>query len=226
MSKRMQSLNALVDKNKTYSVDEALELAKKTSTVKFDATIEVHAKLGIDPAKSDQQIRTTVVLPHTFGKTKIIAAFVGVNDEKVAKEAGADFVCGEEEIKKIKDTGKVEFEVAVATPEMMPKLAVAAKVLGPKGLMPNPKTDTVGTDLKKMIGELKKGKVTFKNDDGANIHMVIGKASLDNQKLKENFNVFYEALKKAKPNSTKGTYIKSLFLTSSMGPSIKTEIAQ
>jgi len=155
-----------------------------------------------------------------------VAAFVSTNNEKTAKEAGADFVYGEEDIKKIKDSGKVEFEVAVATPDMMPKLAVAAKVLGPKGLMPNPKTDTVGTDLKKMIGELKKGKVTFKNDDGANIHMVLGKVSLDNVKLKENFNVFYEALKKAKPNSTKGTYIKTLFLTSSMGPSIRTEISQ
>jgi len=222
----MQSLNALVDKNKVYGVDEAIDLAKKTSNVKFDATVEVHAKLGIDPSKSDQQIRATVVLPNSSGKVKTVAAFVSTNNEKTAKEAGADFVYGEEDIKKIKDSGKVEFEVAVATPDMMPKLAVAAKVLGPKGLMPNPKTDTVGTDLKKMIGELKKGKVTFKNDDGANIHMVLGKVSLDNVKLKENFNVFYEALKKAKPNSTKGTYIKTLFLTSSMGPSIRTEISQ
>lgn len=223
MSKRMTTAKAEVDKNKVYNIDEALALVKKTSTVKFDASVEVHARLGIDPKKGDQQVRSTVVLPHGTGKTKTVAAFVGSNDEKAAKEAGADFIYGEEDIKKIKDTGKIEFEIAVASPEMMPKLAVAAKVLGPKGLMPNPKTGTVDANVKKMIEELKKGKTAFKNDDGAIIHIAIGKISFDEAKLKENYEAFMDVLKKSKPNSAKGTYIKSVFLTSSMGPSVKVE---
>ncbi|HBU07006.1 MAG TPA: 50S ribosomal protein L1 [Candidatus Magasanikbacteria bacterium] len=224
MSKRMTELKGKIDQTKVYSLDEAINLVKQTSNVKFDASVELHIKLGVDPKKGDQQIRSTVVLPHGTGKTKTVAAFVGANDEKTAKEAGADFVYGESDIKKIKDTGKIEFDIAVSTPEMMPKLAVAAKVLGPKGLMPNPKTDTVSTDLKKMIGELKKGKATFKIDDGAIVHQVIGKVSFDNQKLKENFETLLDAIKKVKPNSAKGTYLKSIFMTSSMGPSVKVEI--
>lgn len=219
----MTALQALVDKTKAYPVDEAIALIKKTSNVKFPSSVEVHARLGIDVKKSDQQIRTTVVLPHGTGKNKKIAAFVGGNDEKTAKEAGADLVYGEEDIKKIKDTGKIDFEVAVATLEMMPKLAAAAKVLGPKGLMPSPKTETVGTDVAKMIGELKKGKITFKNDDTGNVHQIIGKISLTDSQLKENFTAFFDALKKARPSSAKGTFIKALYLTSSMGPSIKVE---
>lgn len=219
----MTTAKAEIDQNKVYNIDEAVALIKKTSTVKFDASVEVHARLGIDPKKGDQQVRSTVVLPHGTGKTRVVAAFVGSNDEKAAKEAGADFIYGEEDIKKIKDTGKVEFEIAVASPEMMPKLAVAAKVLGPKGLMPNPKTGTVDANVKKMIEELKKGKAAFKNDEGSNIHIAIGKISFDDVKLKENYIAFMDALKKVKPNSAKGTYIRSVFLTSSMGPSVKVE---
>lgn len=221
MSKRMDALRAKVDANKVYSIDEAVKLAKETFGVKFDATIEVHANLGIDTKKTEQQVRATVVLPHGTGKTKTIAAFVSAEKEKDAKEAGADFIYGEEEIKKIKDTGKIEFEVAVTTPDMMPKLASIAKVLGPKGLMPNPKTDTVGPNIKKMIEELKKGKVTFKNDDTANIHQSIGKSSFSQDQLKENLNAFLDALKKAKPATAKGTFIKNLVLSSTMGPAIK-----
>lgn len=224
MSKRMEALRAKIDKNKVYSVDEAIQLVKETSTVKFDASVEVHARLGIDPKKSDQQIRATVALPHGTGKSQKIAAFVSPNNEKAAKEAGADFVYGEEEIKMIKDTGKIEFDIAVASADIMPKLAVAARVLGPKGLMPNPKTGTVGTDVKKMIEELKKGKAAFKNDETANVHQNIGKASFDAAKLKENFEAFMDALKKSKPTSSKGTYVKALFLTTSMGPSIKVDL--
>lgn len=219
----MAAAKTLVDKTKVYTLDEALALVKKTSTVKFDAAVEIHARLGIDPSKGEQQIRATVALPHGTGKSKSIAAFVGTNDEKTAKDAGADFVYGEEDIKKIKDTGKIAFDIAVATPEMMPKLAVAAKVLGPKGLMPNPKTETVGKDVAKMITELKKGKAAFKNDDTANVHQAIGKVSFSETQLKENFTAFFEALKKAKPKTSKGTYIKSLYLATSMGPSIKVE---
>jgi len=224
MSKRMTDLKTQVNTETVYSVAEAIELVKKTSTVKFDASVEVHVKLGIDPKKTDQQIRATVVMPHGTGKTKTVAAFVGANDEADAKAAGADFVYGEEDIKKIKDTGKIEFEIAVATPEMMPKLAIAARVLGPKGLMPNPKTGTVDKNVKRMVEEIKKGKAAFKNDDGANVHQVIGKISFDDKKLEENIAAFMEAIKKAKPQGSKGTYIKGLFLTSSMGPSVKVAV--
>jgi len=220
----MKDLKAKIDKNKAYSVDEAIKLVKETSNVKFDASIELHANLGIDTKKSDQQIRSTVVLPHGNGKTVKIAAFVNAEKEKDAKEAGADFIYGEEDIKKIKDSGKIEFDVAVTTPDMMPKMAIAAKVLGPKGLMPNPKTDTVSPNVKEMIQSLKKGKVNFKNDETANVHLSIGKASFDDLKLKENIETFLDALKKLKPSGMKGTYIKNLVITSSMGPSIKVQV--
>lgn len=220
----MNDLKNKVDKTKVYSMDEAVSLIKETANTKFDSTIEVHIRLGIDPKKSDQQIRSTVALPHGTGKTKTIAAFVGPNDEKTAREAGADVIYTEEEIKRLKDTGKIDFEIAVATPEMMPKMASVAKILGPKGLMPNPKTETVGPDVKKMITQLKKGKIAFKNDDGANVHVGIGKASFSAEHLKENITSFLEVLKKAKPNSAKGTYLKAMYLTSTMGPSVKVAV--
>lgn len=220
----MEELKKKIDQTKTYSIEEAIALVKQTSTVKFDASVEVHVRLGIDPQKGDQQIRSTVSLPHGTGKTKRIAAFVGPNDEKAAKAAGADFVFGEEDIKQIKDTGKVDFDVAVSTPEMMPKLAVAAKVLGPKGLMPNPKTQTVGADVAKMVQALKKGQASFKNDDTSNVHQAVGKVSFTDEQLKENVTVFLDTIKKIKPQSAKGTYIKAVYLTSSMGPSVKVSI--
>jgi large subunit ribosomal protein L1 len=220
-TKRMAALSAKIDKNKVYSIDEAIKLVKETSGVKFDASVEVHANLGIDPKKGEQQIRSTVVLPHGVGKTKKVAAFVSSEKEKEAKEAGADVIYTEEGIKKIKDTGKIDFEVAVTTPDMMPKLAAVAKVLGPKGLMPSPKTETVGPNIKKMVEELKKGKITFKNDDTANIHQIVGKVSFDEAKIKENLVTFLEALKKTKPTTMKGSFIKKLVLCSTMGPSIR-----
>lgn len=217
----MDDLKTKVDKKKVYTLDEAIALIKETSNVKFDSSVELHVRLGINTKKSDQQIRATVTLPHGTGKTKRIAAFVGPNDEKIAKDAGADLVLGEEEIKTIKDTGKIDFDIAVATPEMMPKLAIIARILGPKGIMPNPKTDTVDKNVVKMIESLKKGKAAFKNDDTGNVHQIIGKASFEDKKLKENITTFLDALKKAKPPSAKGAYIKTAHLTSAMGPSIK-----
>ncbi|MCX6780310.1 MAG: 50S ribosomal protein L1 [Candidatus Magasanikbacteria bacterium] len=221
LNKRAAANAAKVDKNKVYSIDEAIKLIKETSGVKFDASVEVHANLGIDPKKGDQQIRSTVVLPHGIGKTKKIAVFVSSEKEKEAKESGADVIYMEEDIKKLKDTGKIDFEIAITTPDMMPKMAAVAKVLGPKGLMPNPKTETVGPNLKKMVDELKRGKITFKNDDTSNIHQLVGKVSFDEAKLKENITIFVDALKKAKPSSSKGTYIKNLVLCSTMGPAIR-----
>lgn len=211
----------LVDSKKVYSIEEAAELVKKTSTAKFDATVEIHIGLGIDPKKSDQSVRGTVSLPHGSGKNKKVMAFVSSDKEKEAKEAGADIVGGEEAIAALAKTGKIDFEIAVATPDMMPKLAKVAKILGPKGLMPNPKTETVSTNVTKMISELKKGKIAFKNDTGAIIHTVIGKVSFDAAKLKENFEALMEALRKAKPSNSKGIFIKYAIMASTMGPGIR-----
>jgi large subunit ribosomal protein L1 len=220
----MDALAAKVDPKKVYAVEEAIKLVRETSGVKFDASVEVHANLGIDTKKTEQQVRTTVVLPHGTGKTKKVAAFVSAEKEKDAKEAGADFVYSEEDIKKMKDSAKIDFDVAVTTPDMMPKMAMVAKILGPRGLMPNPKTDTVGPNIKKMIEEQKKGKVTFKNDDSGNVHQLVGKLSFTDAQLKENLDVFLEALKKAKPATAKGTFIKNLVVCSTMGPSIKISV--
>jgi large subunit ribosomal protein L1 len=220
-SKRYTELKKLVDSKKLYAPSEAIELVKKTSTTKFDATVEIHMNLGIDPKKGEQQVRSTLVMPNSIGKTKKVAAFVPGDKEKDAKEAGAEIVGGDELIEEIVKSGKIDFDVAVATPDMMPKMAKVAKILGPKGLMPNPKTDTVGTNVKKMVEELKKGKVTIKNDATGNIHQAIGKTSLNEAKLLENFTSVLEAIRKSKPASAKGTYIKTLVLTSTMGPSVR-----
>ena len=223
-SKRYTELKKLVDVKRAYAPAEAIELAKKTGKTKFDGSVEVHINLGIDVKKSDQTVRSTLVFPHSIGKVKKVAAFVAGDKEKDAKEAGADIVGAEELIDEIARTGKIDFDVAVATPDMMPKLAKVAKILGPKGLMPNPKTDTVGTNVKKMVEELKKGKVSFKNDATGNVHQSIGKVSLDTANLLENFTVLIEAIKKNKPSSAKGAYLKNVTLTTTMGPGIKVDV--
>lgn len=222
-SKRYTELKKLVDPKKSYTPSDAIELAKKTSTTKFEASLEVHIHLGIDLKKSDQQLRATIVLPHSTGKTKRVAAFVPADKEKDAKEAGAEIVGAEELIEEIAKTGKVDFDVAVATPDMMPKLAKVAKILGPKGIMPNPKTETVGANVKKMVEELKRGKVTLKNDATGNVHQAIGKTSLDSKSLQENFTAILSAIKKNKPASAKGTYLKTVVLTTTMGPGINVD---
>ncbi len=223
-SKRYSELKKLVDPKKLYAPAEAIELVQKTATTKFDSTVELHANLGIDITKSDQQVRFTIVMPHSIGKMKRIAAFVPADKEKEAQDAGADVVGNDELIEKIRQTQKIDFDVAIATPDMMPKLAKLARMLGPRGLMPNPKTDTVGTNVKKMIEELKRGKVTIKNDSTANIHQAIGKTSSEATNLMENFGALLTALKKAKPASAKGVYIKNIVLTSTMGPSVRVEV--
>jgi len=222
-SKRFAELSKLIDPKKSYPLTEAVELIKKTANTKFDATVELHVKLGVDPKKGDQQVRGTISLPHGTGKTKRVAAFVTGDKAKDAKEAGADLIGAEELIDEIAKTGKVDFDVAVATPDMMPKLAKAAKVLGPRGLMPNPKTETVNSNVKKMIEELKKGKISFKNDDTANLHVTVGKASFDAAKLVDNVNAAIENIQRVKPASSKGTYLLNVTLTSSMGPGVKVQ---
>ena len=224
-SKRYQEAVKKVEKNKSYSIEEAIKLVKTTATTKFDSSVEVHIRLGIDPKKGEQQVRGTVSLPHGTGKTKRIAAFVAPDREKEAKAAGADVVGGSELIDQIKQTGKFEFDIAVTMPEMMPKLAAVAKVLGPRGLMPSPKNETITTNLKKTIEELKKGKVNFKNDGTSNIHQMIGKVSFTDSQLLENYQALLDTIRKAKPSSSKGVYLKNISLTTSMGPGIRVTLS-
>lgn len=220
-SKRFKDLEKMVEPDKAYAIEEAIELAKKTANVKFDGSIEAHFKLGIDPKKSDQQVRNSVVLPNGSGKNIRIAVITSSGDQqKNAKAAGADVV-GEadllEEIKK----GKLDFDILVATPDAMKLLGPVAKILGPRGLMPNPKDGTVSQNVGEAVKNLKKGQINYKNDDSGNLHAIIGKASFDSAKLVENFRVILDSIIKAKPASAKGTYIKNASLNSSMGPGIK-----
>ena len=223
-SKKYQDIKKSVDQNKIYTLDEAIDFIKTNSLTKFDETIEVHLHLGIDPRKTEQQVRGTTVLPNGTVKKKKIAAFVGPDKEKEAKEAGADLVGGEELIEKIKTTGKCDFDLAIAEPALMKNLTQIARILGPRGLMPNPKTDTVTTEIKKTITGLQKGKISFKNDAGANLHQPIGKVSWAKEKIKENIETFLTAVKKLKPGGVKGAFIKSIVLVSTMGPSIKIQL--
>jgi len=214
-----------IDLNKLYSLEEAVGLVKKTNPAKFDATVEVHVKLGIDLEKPEQNVRSTVILPHGTGKKLKILTFVEDKNEKIAKEAGADFVGLDELINKIKG-GWLGFDVAIATPETMPKITKLAKILGARGLMPNPKAGTVASDIKKTIEEFKKGKIEFKSDSLGNIHIGIGKVSWNDKKIVENFIKFYHTLLAAKPSSFKGTYIKSISLSSTMGPGIRIDLSR
>lgn len=202
-------------------LEEALQVAVDNAKAKFDEGIELHVKLGVDPTKGDQMVRGTVSLPNGTGKSVKIAAFVSDKMKADAEKAGADVVGSDDLIDQIAQTKKVDFEVAVAHPEMMPKLAKIAKILGPKGLLPNPKNETLGPDVAKLIEGLKAGKAAFRMDDQANIHQIIGKASFGVEKLKENAEVFLDAVEKAKPEAAKGTYVKSKHVCSTMGPSIK-----
>ncbi len=212
------------DKSKAYSIAEAIEIAKKLKKEKFDSSLEVHFRLGIDTKKGEQQIRGAVALPHGTGKTIKVAAFVTPEKEKEVKMAGADLVGGDDLIAKIKKTEKTDFEVAVAEPAMMKNLAQIAKILGTRGLMPSPKNETVTPNPAKAVAELKKGKVSFKNDDTGNVHVAIGKISFETNKLLENYNTLLEAIKKAKPSSSKGVYLKNISISTTMGPGVKVNI--
>jgi large subunit ribosomal protein L1 len=222
---KKKDLSSIYDANKSYSLVEAIEIVKKITTTKFDSSMEVHLKLGINPKKGDQQVRGAVSLPNGTGKTVRVAAFVSPENEKAAKEAGADLVGGEELIEEIKKSGKTEFEVAVAEPAIMRSLAAIAKILGTRGLMPSPKNDTVATNVAKAIEELKKGKISFKNDDTANLHCLIGKVSFSTEKLAENYSTLIDTVRKAKPSSAKGSYIKGISICSSMSRGVKVVIS-
>ena len=224
-SKRFEEVKKLVDSKKLYSIDEAIALLKKTASAKFNEGVELHARLGIDPKKSDQQLRVTIALPHGTGKTKRVAAFVEAAKEAEVKAAGADLVGGEDLIKEIAKTEKLDFDVAVATPAMMPKLASLAKLLGPRGLMPNPKTEPVGTNIKKIVEEQKAGKQTFRNDDTANVHVLFGRIAFSEPQIKENLDALLAALRRAKPATSKGIFLKHVTICTSMGPSIALDLS-
>ncbi|MDP2736904.1 MAG: 50S ribosomal protein L1 [bacterium] len=223
MTKEKKQKKAAVeyDANKAYSITEAVELTKKLSKTKFDASMEIHFRLGIDTKKGEQQIRLAVSLPNGTGKTVKVAAFVTPAKEEEVRQAGADYVGGEELINEIKKTEKTDFAVAVAEPAMMKNLAQIAKILGTRGLMPSPKNETVTPNPAKAVIELKKGKISLKNDDTGNVHVAIGKVSFETNKLVQNFETLFEAIRKAKPATSKGIYIKSIHISSTMGPGIK-----
>ena len=221
--KRYLEAAKLVDRATQYSVADALDLAVKTASAKFDETVELHVKLGVDGRNADQQVRGVVVLPHGTGKTKKILAFAKGDNADIATKAGADFVGAEDMVTKIMSQNWFGFDVCVTTPDMMPVIGRIAKILGPKGLMPNPKSGTVTTDLAKAIAEIKAGKVEYRLDKNNIVHVMIGKVSFGTEKLTDNLNTVMEALVKAKPAAAKGTYIKSVSVSSTMGPGIKVQ---
>jgi large subunit ribosomal protein L1 len=218
---------AKVDRNRLYQPGEAIALAKETAYTKFDSTLEVHLRLGVDPRHADQLVRDVVVLPHGLGKTVRVLVFAQGDGVTLAREAGADFVADDEMIAKIQG-GWTDFDVAIATPDMMGKVGRLGRILGPRGLMPNPKAGTVipAEDIPRVVNESKAGRVEFRVDKTANLHVPIGKISFEQKKLYENLAALMEAIKKARPAAAKGIYIKRVTLTSTMGPGIKLDPAQ
>ncbi|MEE0967587.1 MAG: 50S ribosomal protein L1 [Bacilli bacterium] len=219
-SKRFNEAAALIEKGKAYTIEEAVALVKKTSNVKFDAGVDVVFKLGLDVRHADQQLRGAIVLPNGTGKSKKVLVITKGAKVEEAKAAGADIVGGEEILADIQK-GWLDFEVMIATPDMMAQLGKLGRILGPKGLMPNPKTGTVTMDIAKAVQETKAGKVTYRTDKNGNVHMPIGRVSFDEEKLVENFKTVYELMAKSKPSSAKGVYMKNIVISSTMGPSIK-----
>ena len=217
-SKSYKAAAEKVDANKLYTIEEAAALVKETSTVKFDATVDVSFRLNVDPKQADQQVRGTLILPHGNGKTKKVLAITDKVED--AKAAGADFVGGQEMIDKIAG-GWFDYDVIVATPNMMRVIGKVARVLGPKGLMPNPKTGTVSPDIAKAIKEIKAGKVEYRVDKEANMHVCIAKVSFDANKIAENLTALVEAVKKAQPAAVKGVYFKKAVIHTTMGPAIQ-----
>ena len=212
-----------VEKNKEYAVTEAIKLVKETSITKFDGTIDVAIKLNVDPKKADQQLRGSFVLPNGTGKTKKILVIAKGTQAEAAKNAGADYVGEKDMIEKIQKENWFDYDVIIATPDMMPELGKIGKILGPKGLMPNPKTNTVTPNVVSAIEDVKRGMVSFKTDTYGNVHSIIGKVSFDESKLQENLEYIVTTISKLKPASVKGKFIKSITIASTMGPGIKVD---
>ncbi len=223
--KNYQEVSKLVDKSRTYSPDEAIDLAQKASYARFDETVEVHLRMGVNPRSADQQVRGVALLPHGLGKKIRVLVFAQGEAIKLAEEAGADYAGADELIKKI-ENGWLEFDVSIASPDMMPKVAKLGRILGRRGLMPNPKSGTVvpPQDLPRAIGEARKGRVEFRLDRTAIIHLPVGKVGFDKDKLLENLAAVIEAIVKAKPSGAKGQYIRSISLCTSMGPGFKLDL--
>ncbi|GHT42785.1 50S ribosomal protein L1 [Endomicrobiia bacterium] len=222
MGKRLNEVVKLIDKSKSYTIEEVSALVKETAKAKFDETVELHIKLGIDPKQSDQIVRGTVSLPHGIGKTRKVAVLAKGEKQKEAEAAGADVVGFDELIENISKSN-LGFDILVATPDVMKDLSKVAKILGPKGLMPNPKSGTVTFDIATTVTELKKGRVEYKNDSFGIIHVPVGKASFEKEKLADNIKTLIETVAKAKPSSAKGMYIRSISVSSTMGPGIFVE---
>jgi len=224
-SKNYQKALELLDKTKNYSIEEAIQLTKKMAHTKFDETVELHLRMGVDPRNASQQVRGVALLPYGLGKKVRVLVFAQGEAEKIAKEAGADFVGSDELVKKI-EGGWVEFDTAIATPEMMSRVGKLGKILGRRGLMPNPKSGTVvaADDLPRVINDARKGRVEFKLDRTAIIHVPLGKVSFDEDKLISNLTAMIEAVMKAKPSGAKGQYVKTASLTTTMGPGIKLDL--
>ncbi|NLO83652.1 MAG: 50S ribosomal protein L1 [Clostridiales bacterium] len=221
----LENLN-LVDRTVLYDPEEAVKLVKQTANAKFDETVEVSVRLGVDPRHADQQVRGTVVLPHGTGKTVRVLVFAKGDRAREAQEAGADFVGAEELVAKIQNENWLDFDVCVATPDMMGMVGRLGRILGPRGLMPNPKSGTVTMEVGRAVRDIKAGKVEYRVDRTGIIHVPIGKASFDEQKLLENLQVLMEAVIRAKPAAAKGTYLRSIVLSSTMGPGIKVNTAR
>jgi len=223
-SKRFKEIDGLVYDDRLYSLEEALEILKQCPPVKFDQSVEVALKSGIDVKKSDQQVRGTVALPHGSGKTIKVLVFARGDKVKAAEDAGADFVGNDDLVEKVKG-GWTSFDAIVATPDMMREVGKLGKVLGPRGLMPTPKAGTVTPDVAKAVSELKAGKIEFKNDKSGMVNNLVGKLSFDKEKLKENIEAFISAVSKARPATAKGNFLQSLALSSSMGPGLKIDLS-
>lgn len=225
MGKRYKAALTTFDRQTDYPMDEALKLVKANAKAKFDETIEAHFRLGIDPRHSDQQVRTTVMLPHGTGKNVRILAFVEEGQEEATLAAGADVIGTDEVINKIRNDGWLEFDATIATPPMMRKVGPIARILGPRGLMPNPKAGTVvqPDDIARVINELKAGRVEFRNDRTGNLHIPFGKASFTQEQLQENLQALVDTVRGAKPESQKGAYVRRMVLTSTMGPGVRVE---
>ncbi len=223
--KRYAEATKLIDRTQAYEVKEAIELVKQTAKAKFDETVEAAFRLGVDPKKADQQIRGAMVLPHGTGKTQRVLVFAKGDKAKEAEAAGADYVGESDYINKI-NQGWFEFDVIVATPDMMAEVGKLGRVLGPKGLMPNPKTGTVTFEVEKAVKDIKAGKVEYRVDKSSNIHVPIGKVSFDTEKLVENFEAITETLLKVKPQSSKGVYMRNAAVASTMGPGVKVDVSE